>query len=113
MNVRMTVPAQRLTAADLYDYVDLTEKAFMEEDEFEVERDGRLRLVLRVDYRMRQLIGVINHMRDPHYSLAMEQVDALKRARISRSVDLPEVFTRLRHVISSWDAAHEARRRAA
>jgi hypothetical protein len=43
----------------------------------------------------------------------MELVEALKRARISRSVDLSEVFERLRGVVSDWDAARQARRRAA
>ena len=109
----MTVPSERLTAADLYDLVDRVEEAFVDEDEFEVVRGGRLRLVLAVDYRIRQLVGVINQIRDPHYSEAMEQIDALKRARISRSVDVPETFRRLRLVISAWDVARQARRRAA
>jgi hypothetical protein len=110
----MTTPAHRLTAADLDDYIDRAEKAFADGDDLvEVVRNGRLRLVSTLDDRIQRLAGVIVHMRDPHYSEAMKLVDELKRARISRSVDLPEVFAELRLVISTWDATRRARRRAA
>jgi hypothetical protein len=110
----MTIHDNRLPAAALYDYIDRAEKAFAEGDDLvEVVRDGRIRLVSTLDYRIKQLVGVIAHMRDPHYSKAMELVAQLKRARISRSVDLPEVFAELRLLISTWDATRRARRQAA
>ena len=110
----MTVPADRLTAADLYDLIERAEEAFAKGDDFfEIVRDGHLRLMSTLDYRIKQLVGVIRHMRDPAYSEAMELIDELKRARISRTVDLPEVFAGLRLVISTWDAARPARSRAA
>lgn len=110
----MSTPADRLTAADLSDHIDRAEKAFADGDDlFEVVRDGRLRLESTLDHRIKRLVGVFVHMRDPHYSEAMALVDELKLARISRSVDLPEVFAELRLVISTWDASRQARRRAA
>ena len=106
----MTVPAARLTALDLYDHIERAEEAFRKGDDlFEIERDGRLRLVSTVDYRLKQLIDVIVHMRDPYYSEAMDLVRALKHARISRSVDLPAVVAELRRVIAAWDSARLAR----
>lgn len=106
--------AERLTPDDIYDRIERLERVFAERDDLiEVVRDGRLRLVSTVDVRLTQLVGVIIHLRDPHYSEAMELVDALKRARISRGVDLSEVFGKLRGVISAWDADRQARRRAA
>ena len=114
MNGRVTVPAERLTAADLRDYLRRVEEAFAAGDqETEVLRGGRLRLVLTVNERIKQLEGVLVHVRDPHYSEAMELVGELKRARVSRSVSLPEVLERLRVVIAAWDADRQARRRAA
>jgi hypothetical protein len=114
MKVRMTVPADRLTASDFYRYIDRVEEAFREGDDLvEVVRSGRLRLVSTVDLRIKRLVEVVVHVRDPHHVEAMELVDELKRARISRSVDLPKVFGELRLVISSWDAARQARRQAA
>ena len=107
----MTVPAARLTALDLYDHVERAEESFREGDDLvEVVRDGRLRLVSTVDFRLKQLIDVIAHMRDPHYSEAMELIGKLKRARISRSVDLSEVFAQLRTVVATWDSIRLARR---
>jgi hypothetical protein len=110
----MTVPANRLTASDFYRYIDRVEEAFREGDDLvEVVRSGRLRLVSTVDLRIKQLVAVVIHLRDPHYVEAMDLVEELKRARISRSVDLPKVFGELRLVVSAWDAAREARRQAA
>jgi hypothetical protein len=110
MRGAMTVPAARLTALDLYDHVERTEESFREGDDLvEVVRDGRLRLVSTVDFRLKQLIDVIAHMRDPQYSEAMELVGKLKRARISRSVDGPHVFAQLRGVVAAWDSARLAR----
>lgn len=106
--------AERLTADDIYDRIERSERVFADGDDLiEVVRDGRLRLVSTVDLRLRQLVEVIIHLRDPHYSEAMELVDELKRARISRSVDLAEVFGKLRGVISAWDAERQARKQAA
>lgn len=111
---RVSGPADRLTAADLYDRIQRAEEAFaVGDDEVEVVRGGRLRLVSTLDERIRQLVGVMAHMRDPHYSEAMDLVEELRRARISRGVDLPKVFGELRLVIASWDAARQVRRRAA
>lgn len=110
----MPVPVDRLTAADLYDYVKRAEDAFADgDDEIEVVRGGRLQLVTTLDERIRQLIGVIPPMREPHHAEAMELIDQLKRARISQSVDLPKVFGELRSVISAWNAARQSRRQAA
>ncbi len=106
--------AERLTAADIYDRIERLERVFAQGDDLmEVVRDGRLRLVSTVDLRLTQLIAVVIHVRDPHHSDAMELVDELKRARISRGVDLSEVFGKLRGVISAWDADRHTRRRAA
>lgn len=106
--------AERLTADDIHDRIERLERVFAEGDDLiEVVRDGRLRLVSTVDLRLTQLVDVITHVRDPHYSEAMNLVDELKRARISRGVDLSEVFRKLRGVISAWDADRQARRRAA
>jgi hypothetical protein len=110
----VTVPAQRLTASDLYRSIDLVEETFRAgDDEVEVVRNGRLRLVSTVDFRIKQLVAVVVHMREPHHAEAMELIGELRRARISRSVDLPGVFADLRSVISAWDAARQDRRRAA
>jgi hypothetical protein len=65
--------------------------------------------VSTVDFRLKQLIDVIAHMRDPQYSEAMELVGKLKRARISRSADLPDVFAQLRAVVAAWDPTRLAR----
>jgi hypothetical protein len=107
----MTVAADRLTASDLYRYIDRVEEAFREGDDLvEVVRGGRLRLASTVDLRIKQLVDVVVHLRDPHYVQAMALVDELKRARISRSVDLAKVFGELRLVISTWDATRQHRR---
>jgi hypothetical protein len=107
----MTVPADRLTASDFYRYIDRVEEAFREGDDLvEVVRGGRLRLASTVDLRIKQLVDVVVHLRDPHYVQAMALVDELKRARISRSVDLAKVFGELRLVISTWDATRQHRR---
>ena len=83
--------AERLTAADIYDRIERLERVFAQGDDLmEVVRDGRLRLVSTVDLRLTQLIAAVIHVRDPHHSDAMELVDELKRARISRGVDLSE-----------------------
>jgi hypothetical protein len=110
----MTVAAARLTASDLYRCIDLVEEAFgAGVDEVEVVRDGRLRLVSTVDLRIKQLGAVVAHLGDAHYAEAVKLVDELKRARISRSVDLVEVFGKLRVVIAAWDAVRQTPRRAA
>jgi hypothetical protein len=110
----MSVPADRLTAADLRDYVDRAEAAFADGDQLvEVEREGRLRVVFVIDERITQLERVIAHMRDPCYSEAMELLGTLKRARISRSIKPADVCEQLRQLISDWDAARQSRRRAA
>src|SRR4051812_4761120 len=106
--------AERLTSDDIYDRIERLERVFADGDDLiEVVRDGRLRLVSTVDLRLTQLVQVIIHVRDPHYSEAVELVDEVKRARISRGVDLSEVFGKLRGVILAWDAGRQARRRAA
>lgn len=106
--------AERLTADDIYDRIERLERVFAEGDNLiEVVRDGRLRLVSTVDLRLTQLVDVIIHVRDPHYSEAVELVDELKRARISCGVDMSEVFGKLRGVVSAWDADRQARRQAA
>ena len=61
------------------------------------------------DFLRKQLIDVIAHVRDPQYSEAMELVGKLKRARISRSADLPDVFAQLRAVVAAWDSTRLAR----
>jgi hypothetical protein len=110
----MSVPTDRLSAPDLYRCIDRVEEAFRKgDDEVEVVRRGRLRLVSTVDVSIKQLAGVVVHLRDPYYDEATELIDKLNLARISRSVDLPKVFGGLRSVISAWDAARQARRRAA
>lgn len=106
--------AARLTADDIYDRIDRLGRAFEEPDEIdEVTRDGRPRPVFTVDLRLEQLLELIIHLRDPHYPAAMELVSKLKRARISRSVDPPQVLEELRAVVAAWDAARQARRQAA
>jgi len=110
----MSVPADRLTAADLLDHVDRAEAAFADGDQLvEVERQGRLRVVFVIDERLKQLERVIAHMREPHYSEAMELLGTLKRARISQSIKPPDVCEQLRRVIAQWDVMRQSRRRAA
>lgn len=107
----MPVPASRLTADDLYDRIDRAEETFAEGDDFvEIVRGDRLRLVSTVDLRIAQLVGVLIHIRDPHYTEAMTLVDELKRSRISTSVDMTTTFERLREVVAAWDAARQLRR---
>ena len=110
----MTLPADRLRAPDLYRCIDRVEEAFRKgDDEVEVVRGGRLRLVSTVEASIKQLAGVVVHLRGPYYDEAKQLIDELNRARISRSVDLPKVFEELRSIISAWDTARQARRRAA
>lgn len=107
----MPVPASRLTPDDLYDCIERAEETFAEGDDLiEVVRDGRLRLVSTVDLRITQLVGVLVHISDPHYTEAMTLVDELKRGRIATSVDLPATCERLREVVAAWDATRRSRR---
>lgn len=69
----MTVPSQRLTAVDVYHYLDWLEEALKRPgDLMEVERAGRLRLVFTLDYQFKRLEQVLAHMPDPRHSDAME-----------------------------------------
>lgn len=104
----MTVPSERLTAADIYHFIDWTREAFAAGDnlvEVEVWEDGRPRLRLRstLDFQIRRLEGVIAHMSDPHHTQAVELVAKLKRARISTGVDVANVLADLRTVVAYWD----------
>lgn len=104
----MSVPAERLAAADIYHFIDWTREAFAAGDnlvEVEVWESGRRRLRLRstLDFQIRRLSGVIAHMSDPYHAEAIELVARLKLARISESVDVPDVLARLRAVVSEWD----------
>ena len=104
----MTVPAERLAAADIYHFLDWTREAFAAGDDLvavEVWENGRRRLRLRstLDFQIRRLEGVIAHMGDPHHGKAMELVARLKRARISDSVDVASVLADLRTVVAYWD----------
>lgn len=104
----MTVPAERLTAVDVYHFIDWTREAFAKGDdlyEVEIWEDGQRRLRLRstLDFHIRRLEAVIAHMSDPHYAKAAELVARLKRARISESVDVANVLADLRTVVAYWD----------
>lgn len=115
----MTVPAQRLTAHDIYRYLGYLAEAFGAGDELiEVEeRDretGRLRLrpVFQIDRQLDRLERVLAHFSEPHYSQAMEVVAELKRARCSdsRRAELPSTFVRLRMVVADWDRQRRTRK---
>lgn len=104
----MTVPAQRLTAVDLYHYLDWLKEAFAAGDELiEVEEfaDGRrrLRVVWQIDRQLVRLERVLAHVSDPHYSQAMELVSELKRQRLVSHPDTDRIFVRFGAVIADWD----------
>jgi hypothetical protein len=116
----VTVPAQRLTAHDVYRYLGYLADAFAAGDELiEVEeRDpgtGRLRLrvVFQIDRQLARLERVLAHFQEPYHSQAMGLVSELKQARMSESrrTGLPSVFVRLRMVVADWD--RQRRKRAA
>lgn len=106
----MSVPAQRLTAVDVYHYIDWTREAFAAGDDFyEVETFdpewGRLRLRLRskLDFHIGRLERVVALMPDPFHTDATNLIAKLKRARISTTVDVPNVLADLRTVVAYWD----------
>ena len=115
----MTVPAQRLTAHDIYRYLGYLADEFAAGDRLiEIEeRDresGRLRLrvVFAIDRQLARLERVIAHFSEPHYSQATEVVAELKRARTSERLraELPATFVRLRMVVADWDRQRRTRK---
>lgn len=104
----MTVPAQRLTAVDLYHFLDWLKEAFAAGDqlrEIEEFHDGRrrLRVVFEIDHQLERLQRVLAHVSEPHYSQAMNLVDELKRARLRANPDTAAIFVRFGAVIADWD----------
>lgn len=105
----MSVPAERLTARDLYHYVDWLREAFEAGDQvLEVEaRDPvsgrpRLRLVFQRDRQLARLERVLAHAAEPFRSEALELVEELKRARLAEGVPV-DALARLRSLVSAWD----------
>lgn len=115
----MTVPAERLTAHDIYRYLGYLAEAFAAGDAMlEVEeRDRetgrmRLRVVFQIDRQLARLERVFAHFKEPHYGQAMEIVAELKRARSSERLraELPATFVRLRMVVADWDRQRRTRK---
>lgn len=105
----MSVPGERLTAPDLYHYVDWLREAFeagdqlLEWEEWD-RRTGRrrLRVVYQRDRQLARLERVLAHVGEPHRSLMLELVEELKQVRLSRQVPV-ETLARLRALVSEWD----------
>ena len=102
----MTVPADRLTAVDIYRYLDWLGEAFEAGDQLvEIVVQGRLRVVRQRDFQLRRLELVLQHLNASHHQQAMALVAELKRALVADGVPWREILRRLHRVVHDWEAA--------
>lgn len=115
----MSVPSQRLTAADVYHYLDwVAEDWHKGERLHEVEVGGELRQRLIIGADLGRLERVLGLMPEPYSTRALELFTALKRARldqifpISNDADREawrEILLKIRGVVSEWDRRRRLR----